>query len=89
MRDSVRAIRSCVLYPDHNNLHLRQLAENMAKQEVSRAPTTMDRSMLLVLMESFRPSQRSFQVIRPYKRAITRAPVTPRAAASVGVAIPK
>lgn len=42
MRDSVRAIRSCVLYPDHNNLHLRQLAENMAEQDVSRAPATMD-----------------------------------------------
>ncbi len=39
MRDSVRAIRSCVLYPDHSCLHLRQLAENMAEQEVSRAPT--------------------------------------------------
>ena len=41
MRDSVQAIRSCVLFPDHSCLHLRQLAENMAEQEVSRA-STMD-----------------------------------------------
>lgn len=39
MRDSVREIQSCVLHPDHNSLHLRQLAENMAKQGVSRAST--------------------------------------------------
>lgn len=41
MRDSVRTIRSCVLYPDHSCLHLRQLAENMAKQAVLQA-STMD-----------------------------------------------
>ena len=41
MRDCVRAIRSRVLHPDHSCLHLRQLADNMAKQEVSRA-STMD-----------------------------------------------
>lgn len=39
MRGPVEAIRLYVLHPDHNGLHLRELAERMADQEPSKLPS--------------------------------------------------